>query len=362
MAMGTATNSKMRLLCSPLLQAVLFMNWFHYKDGFALENGSSLPGFTLCYHTYGQLNARKDNVIWICHALTASSDVEGWWPELVGDGLPFDTRNYFVVCVNIIGSCYGSTGPLSINPLNNTPFYHQFPFITIRDMVGTYQLLAKHLDIQKIQLLVGGSMGGYQALEWSLMQPTLIEQLFLLVTSARESSWRIAIHTAQRMAIEADGTFAESFDKAGEKGLKAARAIGMLTYRNPYIYEDRQRDEDTNKLDHFKASSYIEYQGNKLAKRFNAFSYWVLTKAMDTHNLARGRNKNLEEILNAISQRTLIIGIETDILCPLHEQEYLAQHIPNSELIVIHSEYGHDGFLTERKHIETHLQRWLKEK
>jgi homoserine O-acetyltransferase len=336
------------------------MNWFHYKDSFSLESGSILPGFTLCYHTYGQLNKNSDNVIWICHALTASSDVESWWPELIGDDLTFDTKDYFIVCVNIIGSCYGSTGPLSINPISDQPYYHQFPFITIRDMVGTYQLLAQHLGIKKIKLLVGGSMGGYQALEWAVMQSEFIERLFLLATSARESSWRIAIHTAQRMAIEADDSFRESFDKAGEKGLKAARAIGMLTYRNPRIYEDKQRDEDTNKLDNFKASSYIEYQGNKLAKRFNAFSYWILTKAMDTHNLARGRNKNLEEILVNISQRTLIIGIETDILCPLHEQQYLKEHIPASEIVVIHSEYGHDGFLTERKHIEIHLNRWLK--
>src|SRR4029079_9062100 len=135
---------------------------------------------------------------------------------------------------------------------------------------------------------------GYQALEWTVMHPEFIEQIFLLATSARESSWRIAIHTAQRMAIKADGSFQQSFDRAGEKGLKAARAIGMLTYRNPHIYEDKQRDEDTNKLDHFRASSYIEYQGNKLAKRFNAYSYWVLTKAMDTHNLARSRNKTME--------------------------------------------------------------------
>jgi homoserine O-acetyltransferase/O-succinyltransferase len=338
------------------------MNWFHYKERFSLESGAVLPEFTLCYHTYGQLNEKKDNVIWICHALTGSSDVEGWWPGLVGEGLTFDTKNHFIVCVNIIGSCYGSTGPLSINPSTNQPYYHQFPFITIRDMVGTYQLLARYLGIEKIHLLVGGSMGGYQALEWAVIQPDFIEQLFLQVTSARESSWRIAIHTAQRMAIEADCTFKQSHDKAGEQGLKAARAIGMLTYRNPHIYEDKQRDEDTNKLDNFKASSYIEYQGNKLAKRFNAFSYWVLTKAMDTHNLARGRNKSLEEILQTISQRTLLIGIETDILCPLHEQEYLANHIPDAELVVIHSEYGHDGFLTEKKHIETHLKNWLKEK
>lgn len=337
------------------------MNWFHYNEEFTLESGAVLPRFTLCYHTYGRLNERKDNVIWICHALTASSDVESWWPDLVGDGLTFDTRNYFIVCVNIIGSCYGSTGPLSVNPETGRPYYHEFPFITIRDMVGTYRLLAGHLGLNGIQLLVGGSMGGYQALEWALAQPSLIRQLFLLATAARESSWRIAIHTAQRMAIEADASFALSSDEAGLKGLMAARAIGMLTYRNPNIYEDKQRDEDTNKLDHFKASSYIEYQGNKLAKRFNAFSYWFLTKAMDTHNLARGRSKSVEDILQDISQRTLIMGIQTDILCPLHEQQFLADHIPGAGLIVIDSEYGHDGFLTERKEIAIHLKRWLKE-
>jgi homoserine O-acetyltransferase len=338
------------------------MNWFHYKEKFSLESGGVLPEFTLCYHTYGQLNEKKDNVIWICHALTGSSDVESWWPGFVGDGLTLDTKDYFVVCANFIGSCYGSTGPLSINPETGRPYYHDFPFITIRDMAGTYQLLAQHLGIQKIELLIGGSMGGYQALEWALIQPNLIRRLYLQVTGARESSWRIAIHTAQRMAIEADCTFRESHDKAGEKGLKTARAIGMLTYRNPHIFEDKQKDEDANKLDHFKASSYIEYQGDKLAKRFNAFSYWILTKAMDTHNVARGRNQSVEEILQTISQRTLVMGIETDILCPLNEQEYLAKYIPDAELVVVHSEYGHDGFLTEKEHIETHLKHWLTQK
>ena len=338
------------------------MNWFHYKGGLVLESVAVLPEFTLCYHTFGRLNERKDNVIWICHALTASSDVQSWWPDLIGEQLTFDTNEYFIICVNILGSCYGSTGPLSPNPVTNKPYYHEFPFITIRDMVRSYQLLAKHLHIQKIKLLAGGSMGGYQALEWTVTEPSFIEQLFLIATAARESSWRIAIHTAQRMAIEADTTFQQSFDKAGENGLKAARAIGMLTYRNPRIYDDKQREEDTNKLDHFKASSYIEYQGSKLAKRFNAFSYWVLTKAMDTHNLARGRNQTIEELLQALPQRTLVMGIHTDILCPLHEEQFLAEKIPDAQLITIDSDYGHDGFLTERKEIALHLNRWLKKK
>jgi homoserine O-acetyltransferase/O-succinyltransferase len=338
------------------------MNWFHHKEEFNLENGSALPEFTLCYQTWGKLNEKKDNVIWICHALTASSDAEAWWPDLIGEDLTFDTKQYFVICVNIIGSCYGSTGPLSQNPQTGKPYYHSFPFITIRDMVKSYQLLAKELGIQKIHLLAGGSMGGYQVLEWAVMQPSFIEQVFLIATSAKESSWRIAIHTAQRMSIEADTTFQQSFDKAGENGLKAARAIGMLTYRNPRIYDEKQKEEDENKVDDFKASSYIRYQGDKLANRFNAFSYWFLTKAMDTHNLARGRNKSIEEVLQSIPQRSLVMGIQTDILCPLHEQQFIAEQIPNAELIVIDSEYGHDGFLTERKEISKYLKHWLQMK
>lgn len=336
------------------------MNWFQYEKEFPLEGGSVLPGFTLCYHTYGKLNQTKDNVIWVCHALTASSDVESWWPGMVGDDLSFDTKKYFVVCVNILGSCYGSTGPISINPLTKKPFYHDFPLITIRDMVACFQLLAQHLEIQKIHLLAGGSMGGYQVLEWAIMQPSFIEQVFLITSSAKESPWRIAIHAAQRLAIEADSTWKESFDKAGEKGLKAARAIGMLTYRHPLIYEEKQADDDKNKLDDFKAASYINYQGNKLTQRFNAFSYWTLTKAMDTHNVSR-RRKNIEEVLRSISQRTLIMGIETDILCPVREQEFMANIIPGAELIIINSDYGHDGFLTERNQITLHLNKWLKQ-
>lgn len=338
------------------------MNFFHHKEKFLLESGSTLPGLTLCYNTYGKLNDGRDNVIWICHALTANSDVESWWPELIGQELTFDTKNYFIVCVNIIGSCYGSTGPLSLNPETGKPYYHQFPFITIRDMVRSYQLLARQLEIKKIHLLAGGSMGGYQVLEWAVMEPDFIEQLFLIATAARESAWRIAIHTAQRMAIEADQSFRESMDTAGANGLKAARAIGMLTYRNPHIYDEKQTDEDADKTDNFRASSYIRYQGDKLANRFNAFSYWILTRAMDTHHIARGRKKKPEEILQTITQRTLVIGIETDILCPVREQQFLADQIPNAELIIIDSEYGHDGFLTERKQIAIHLNRWLKEK
>lgn len=348
----------MPLLCVPEFS---MMNYFHYKEPFTLETGETLSEITIAYHTYGRLNNEKNNVVWICHALTANSDAVEWWPGVVGKNCVIDPEKYFIVCANILGSCYGSTGPLSINPQTGKPYYNSFPFITIRDMVKASQLLREHLQIKKIALLVGGSMGGYQALEWCLVESSLIEKLFLLVTSAKETPWGIAIHTAQRLAIEADGTWKEHHSKAGEKGLKAARAIGMLTYRNYDAYSLTQSDPDPDKIDHFKASSYILHQGNKLASRFNAYSYWYLTKAMDSHNIARGRNKTVEAVLQSISQKTLIIGISNDILCPLAELKLLAEYIPGNQFYSISSVYGHDGFLTEHISISAYLKDWLKE-
>jgi homoserine O-acetyltransferase len=333
---------------------------YKYEGTFVLECGKSLPGITIAYHTYGKLNAGKSNVAWVCHALTANSDAAGWWPGVVGGNGFINPDNYFIVCANIIGSCYGSTGPASINPETNQPYYSSFPLITIRDMVNAHILLRKHLGIDKIHLVMGGSMGGYQALEWCVMEKERIENLFLVGTSPTESAWGIAVHTAQRLAIEADTTWKNMNAEAGQKGLKAARAIGMLTYRNYGILVQKQTDPDPEKIDNFKASSYINYQGDKLVNRFNAYSYWMLTKSMDSHHLARGRGGDVEAVLKAITQKTLIIGISSDILCPLHEQEHMAEHIPNSTLIEIDSVYGHDGFIVEAEKISAALKDWLK--
>ncbi len=272
---------------------------YHYDQAFILENGNSLPELHISYHTYGQLNADKSNVVWICHALTASGDAAGWWDGLVGAGKTIDPAQHFIVCANILGSCYGSTGPLSVDKTTGQPFYNNFPLLTIRDMVQAHILLRRHLGIEQIYLLAGGSMGGYQAMEWALAEPQQIRNLFLLVTSAAESAWGIAIHTAQRLALAADQTFGQPDDQAGAAGLKAARAIGMLTYRNPALMNQQQTDTDVDKTDNFKASGYIHYQGDKLVSRFNAYSYRILTKAMDSHNLARGRAGSAEAVLRS---------------------------------------------------------------
>ena len=334
------------------------MKQFIHEQPFTLESGKILNGISIAYHTYGQMNDDQSNVIWICHHLTANSDASLWWQGVVGQGAIFDPNKYFIVCANILGSCYGSTGPMSINPDTGKPYYLSFPQVTIRDMVNAHILLRRHLGINKINLMIGGSMGGYQALEWAIMEDDLIDNLVLLSTSATESAWGIAVHTSQRMAIEADCTWKEDTDDAGKKGLKAARAMGLISYRNHGILVKKQSDPDKEKTDGYKASAYIEYQGEKLVSRFNTHSYWMLTKAMDSHHIARGRKGTTAEILSGVNQRTLVFGIHSDILCPLAEQEFLSKHIPDSRLIAIDSAYGHDGFMVEAELISKYLRDW----
>ena len=330
---------------------------YKYHQPFTLESGISLPKLKIAYHYYGEYTPGK-KVAWVCHALTANSDAADWWKGLVGEGSIINPNDYFIVCANMIGSCYGSTGPLSVDELDTR--LDQFPNITIRDMVRAHILLRQHLGIEKIDLLLGGSMGGYQALEWSLMEPNVIQKMFLIATTAAESAWAVAIHTAQRLAIEADPTWKETKPNAGAKGLKAARAIGMLTYRNYGIFKEKQTDADPEKMDDFKASSYMNYQGDKLVNRFNAYSYWLLTKSMDSHHIARGRGGDLKASLASIETPTLIIGINSDILCPLAEQKFMVAHMSNANLVTIDSVYGHDGFIIETPTITSHLKAWLK--
>jgi homoserine O-acetyltransferase len=279
---------------------------------------------------------------------------------VVGENGVIDPSKYFIVCANILGSCYGTTGPTTINPATRKPYYLNFPMVTIRDMVNAHILLRNHLGIDNIFLLMAGSMGGYQALEWAVMESDRIQNLFLITTSAAESAWGIAIHTTQRLAIEADCSWNAESPDAGKRGLKAARGIGLLTYRNYKILVEKQTDKDQEKIDHFKASSYINYQGEKLVNRFNAQSYWLLTKAMDSHNIARGRNKTQEEVLQGMRQKTLVIGITSDLLCPVAEQKHIADNMPNARYVEIDSSYGHDGFLIEYQKISKLVGDWLK--
>lgn len=334
------------------------LKYLEYQQPFRLESGAELPSLTIAYHTYGDPN-RGLPVVWVCHALTASADCADWWKGLVGEGCLLNPDQYYIVCANILGSCYGTTGPLSVNPATGKPYYSSFPNITIRDMVRAHMLLRQELGIEQIDLLVGGSMGGYQVLEWLYMEPTIIKRSFLIATSPSESAWGVAVHTAQRLAIEADPTWRDHTPSAGAAGLKAARAIGMLTYRNYAIFQEAQTDPDPEKIDDFRASSYISYQGDKLVKRFNAYSYWLLTKAMDSHHLGRGRGGDLIATLQTITQPIFIMAIRSDILCPPDEQRFMHTHLPNATLVEIDSTYGHDGFIIETGQITEHLRKWV---
>ncbi len=333
-------------------------NIFKSDKPFTLESGSTLPGFHLAYTTHGNLNATKDNVVWIFHALTANSDATEWWHGLVGKGNLFDPANYFIVCVNMPGSCYGSIGPLDVNPETNQSYYHDFPFFTTRDMVRTYQQLRKSLGIDKIHVGIGGSMGGQQLLEWAVEEPDLFKFIFPVATNAVHSAWGIAFNESQRLCIECDTSWKEKKDRAGIEGMKVARGIALISYRNYITYNASQAEDGNEKIENFKTSSYQRYQGEKLAKRFNAFSYYFLSKGMDSHNLGRGR-ESIEKALQQIKAKTLTIGITTDILFPVSEQQFIADNIPGAHVKTIHSNYGHDGFLLEFEQIEKIISDFL---
>lgn len=329
------------------------------RKPFPLELGGMLPELTVGYHTHGNLNEAKDNVIWICHALTANSDPMEWWPGLVGNGKLYDPGKHFIVCANMLGSCYGTTGPLSVNPSTGKPWYRDFPKITIRDMVAAHELLRKHLDIQKIHTAIGGSIGGHQAMEWAISSPDLIENLILLATNAVISPWAIAFNQSQRMAIEADPTFFEGSPGGGLSGLKAARSIALLSYRNLQTYNRTQEETDINKTGSFRAASYQEYQGEKLVKRYNAYSYHLIANAMDTHNVARER-ESITNALGHVRAKTLAVGISSDILFPPLDLKIIVQNIQGSHYAEISSDYGHDGFLIEHAQLSSIIQQFYK--
>ena len=331
---------------------------YRHKEGLDLERGGKLEELEIAYSTFGNLNESKDNVIWVCHALTANSDVADWWPNTVVPGGFLDPEKWFVVCANIIGSHYGSTGPLSLNPVTDTPYYGEFPKITIRDMVDAHILLADHLGIGKIHALVGSSLGGFQAMEWSIKEPERINRLVLIATDSTVTPWAAGLNETQRMAVRADRTYGDSSEKAGMDGMAAARAIALLSYRGPSGYNLSQKNrEDTPEYSH-RVSSYQTYQGEKLCRRFNAYSYMTILDAFDSHDISRGRGKR-EDVLRGIKAKTLCIAIPTDILFPPEKVKALATGIPGAQYVEITSEFGHDGFLVEHGQLNRILKEFI---
>ncbi|MFM9908037.1 MAG: homoserine O-acetyltransferase [Chitinophagaceae bacterium] len=337
---------------------------FNYQQPFTLESGITLPQIHLTYTTHGKLNARKNNVIWIFHALTANSNPVEWWPGLVGEGKFFDPSRYFIVCVNKPGSPYGSISPLSVNPTMNDLYYHDFPVFSIRDIIRSYQLLKEYLGLNKIFLALGGSTGGMQLLEWAIEEPNLFEHIVPIATSAVLSPWGIAFNASQRMAIESDPTWLLRQKDAGQKGLATARSIALLSYRYYNGYAITQpRDKNfvplTNDVT-YAADNYQRYQGLKLVNRFNVICYYRLTQSMDSHDVSRNRG-SIEEALRRITAKTLVIGIQSDVLYPITEQEFLQKNISGASLLSIASDFGHDGFLLEYEKIEMALGKFIEE-
>ena len=323
---------------------------------FKLENGQELKSLKISYHTYGKLNVDESNVVWVCHALTANSDVFDWWPGLFGEGKTFDPNKYFIVCANALGSCYGSTGPAS-SKSNREPLLEEFPQLTTRDLANAHDLLRQRLGIRSVKTLIGASLGGQQALEWSIINPSAFQELILIATNARHSAYGIALNESQRQAIYSDPTYGKGNIKGGKAGLSVARQIAMVSYRSYDGYVATQTDEEDRSSD-FKASSYQRYQGKKLADRFCAYSYVTLSQAMDSHNVGRNRN-GLNQALKNVKARTLIIGIRSDNLFPTNEQRLLHNLIEWADYAEIDSQFGHDGFLIETDQLSVIIEGFI---
>lgn len=331
---------------------------FNSPEPFALECGESLPSLTVAYHTYGTLNEDRSNVIWVMHGLTANSDVADWWPGTVGKGFFLDPERYFIVCANMLGSCYGTTGPNFINPETGKPWCGDFPKVTIRDMVKAHRMLADHLGISRIHEMIGVSLGGFQAIEWMVTDPDIAENVMFCATDSSCSPWLAAFNQSMYMAIKTDPTWGEPRLDAARQGLSTARSIALISYRGPFAYNMSQRDTEDKEDPFFhRVQTYQEYQGKKLCDRFDVYSYVRICQSGDSHDVGRGRG-GIQKALARIKATTLVIGITSDILFPPACLEELAGFIPGSRLELMDSKFAHDGFLIEHEKLNEIMHRW----
>jgi homoserine O-acetyltransferase len=322
------------------------------KIGFLLlENGQTLVDVTIAYQTWGTLNAAGDNAILIQHAMTGWSDVPGWWPNMVGPGLAFDTDKYFIVCPNVIGGCQGSTGPSSIAP-DGKRYGSRFPAITIRDMVAAEIAFSDAIGIKKYKLAVGPSLGGMRSLEWAVTHPDRVESICTIGSSAVATGDQIGTASIQIRAIKSDPHFHNGdyyeHDRGPIAGMGIARRIAHLTYRTESEMDVRfGRELQGDETGRFAVESYLDHQADKLAKRFDANTYIALTEAMNSHDIGFNRG-GVVEALRAITIPVLVVSIDTDRLFPPRLQVEIADLVPKAKkLVTISSDFGHDGFLVE---------------
>ena len=329
---------------------------------FTLESGAVLSQAPVAYRAWGRLNERGDNAILVCHALTGDTDVEAWWPGLIGPGLALDTDHYFVVCANVIGSPYGTVSPLTISPETGRPYGGSFPIPTIRDTIALHRALLDRIGVRQLALVIGGSLGGMQTLEWAT-QGTYVRAIVPIGVGGRHSAWCIAWSEAQRQAIYRDPRWSGGHyapDSAPEDGLAVARMIAMISYRSFGSFQARfgRQTADGSATHTFEMESYLHHQGHKLVDRFDAACYVRLTQKMDTHDISRGRGEYLE-VLRRIQQPALVIGVDTDLLYPLSEQQELADALPRGRLAAITAPDGHDAFLIEHQTVNQLVTEWF---
>jgi homoserine O-acetyltransferase len=358
----------------------------HLADdrSFVLEGGGTLRHVQVAYETWGELSPAGDNAILVCHALTGDSHAAGgvgpghpapgWWEPLIGPGLPLDTDRWFVVCANVPGGCQGTTGPASDHPDDGRPYGSRFPVVTIRDMVRTQAVVASHLGVTRWLSVVGGSMGGMQVLEWGVMFPERVRSLVPIATCLAASAQQIAWWSTGRRAIRMDprwrgGDFYGAAPGDGpHDGLSLARMISQITFRSDDVFTDRFGREVVEPIEgfelwqRFQVERYLDYQGDKLVRRFDANSYLLLTKAMDLHDLGRGRG-GMDEAIRRVVAPTLTMGITSDVLYPTYQQRAVADALEAagtaSEYVEIDSPHGHDGFLIEIDQVGEALNRFL---
>lgn len=339
----------------------------HLLSSFTLDSGVTLTEVPVAYQTWGALNEARDNAIVVCHALTGNTDVADWWGPLLGPGRAFDTDRYFVVCANVLGSPYGSAAPVTTNPATGERYGIDFPEVTIRDTVRLHRQLLDHLGVRQVALAVGGSMGGMQVLEWGFYG-SYVRTLAPVAVGGWHSAWCIGWSEAQRQAVYADPRWQDGRYAPGDPpaaGLAAARMMAMVSYRSAPSFEARfgrepaPRGENGQPAPPFSVQSYLRYQGAKLVERFDAACYVRLTEQMDTHDLGRGRGSYAAAV-QQLHQPTLVIGIDSDVLYPLAEQQALAEALPQSTLATVASPAGHDAFLIELDQLTEHLTPWME--
>jgi homoserine O-acetyltransferase len=360
-------------------------HFYHHTFPLILESGETLPSLTVAYETYGKLNRDRNNAILICHALSGDAhvagflngdDKPGWWDAVVGPGKAFDTDRYYVICSNVIGGCKGSTGPSSDNPATSKPYGSAFPVITLRDMVDAQKLLVDHLGVQQLYAVAGGSMGGMQALQWTVSYPDRVKKAIVIAATGYSTPQQIAFNEVGRNAIISDpewncGNYygSKSYDAPGPvKGLALARMVGHITYLSDESMHAKfgrsLQAKDRIGFDFstdFAVESYLHHQGDTFTQRFDANSYLYITKAIDYFDLTK--DGSLTKGLAGVQAGFLVISVSSDWLYPPYQSQEIVQALTANEREVRYSEirsnYGHDAFLLESGQINYLISQFL---